>query len=527
MKFIVLILILFMPGHSLYSSEIRVQIEKLEAEIHQYSEKKSLNIVQEYKGLNKLSVRLENYASSFHKKVIEDIKNKKPLHGQQLTLLHKLASCYIALSTQLQNLAETTNLLTIKVLANLDQLQIFNTVYAPFYSNNKFRRLVNAEDSSYNISKKELKKNIKKLISKKNIKGIKKSVNQLFEDIRNNTTLAGHELLKMVQGHSALKTIKGKKYFKKLRKKLKEKSSLDNIKSAFRFLTHQLSAAFGNFAGSIQSREGYLNKDELIHDEISEHLKPLDIITEKARFALTDRFIPGHFGHNAIWLGTKSQLKEIGMWDHPSIIPLQKEIESGQSIIETDRTGTHLKDLRLFMNVDEFAILRFKDENFMQMKKEEVYTIAIDQLGKKYDFNFDVETRDKLVCSELLYQAFGNVNWPVQDYLGRTTISPDDVASLALFNNPPLSLIYYVSGNKEGVEYKDIDQFAKDMGIEKKDGEFFKVKEICINEEVRTSGIDFQPIRRSKVRKETCYKEYTRLDYKGHQYIDDFDHDWP
>jgi hypothetical protein len=61
-------------------------------------------------------------------------------------------------------------------------------------------------------------------------------------------------------------------------------------------------------------------------------------------------------------------------------------------------------------------------------------------LGKKYDFNFDVNTTDKIVCSELAYVSFPSIDWPTQKTLGRYNISPDNVAQLA-WNNVPLKLI--------------------------------------------------------------------------------------
>ncbi|MCR9206197.1 MAG: YiiX/YebB-like N1pC/P60 family cysteine hydrolase, partial [Halobacteriovoraceae bacterium] len=269
-------------------------------------------------------------------------------------------------------------------------------------------------------------------------------------------------------------------------------------------------------------RRGFLDKDKKIEQEIFVQLQPLDIITEKVGYTPTDFFIPGHFGHNAIWLGTKEQLKELGIWNHPVIKPFQKDIEKGQSIIETDRSGTHLKSLSKFMNVDEFGLLRFKkDVVDVQVETEKVlkiYETAFAQLGKTYDFNFDVETTDQLVCSELLYQSFGDVNWPTEPYIGRTTISPDNVVSLALYDNAPIDLIYYMKGTKKGTYvYKDIDDLAKDVGFVKKNGLYKEPYKVCKTVWVRKPGTRG----REKISKRECETRFRDLIYKAHPSLPD------
>ncbi|MCM8528789.1 MAG: hypothetical protein NE327_19860, partial [Lentisphaeraceae bacterium] len=78
------------------------------------------------------------------------------------------------------------------------------------------------------------------------------------------------------------------------------------------------------------------------------------------------------------------------------------------------------------------------------------------QLGKEYDFNFDVETIDKIVCSELVYQVFTDIKWPTEKALGRHTISPDNVAVKA--NEGPFELVlFYHEGKLSSLEkYKSL-----------------------------------------------------------------------
>ena len=57
-------------------------------------------------------------------------------------------------------------------------------------------------------------------------------------------------------------------------------------------------------------------------------------------------------------------------------------------------------------------------------------------------FLLDVNTTDKIVCSELAYVSFPTIDWPTEKTLGRYNISPDNVAKLA-WNKVPLELVLF------------------------------------------------------------------------------------
>jgi uncharacterized protein YycO len=82
------------------------------------------------------------------------------------------------------------------------------------------------------------------------------------------------------------------------------------------------------------------------------------------------------------------------------------------------------------------------DDATNQADTREALLMAFRQVGKKYDFNFDVNTTDKIVCSELAYISFPAIDWPTDEVLGRHSISPDNVAQMA-WQNVPLSVVMF------------------------------------------------------------------------------------
>jgi uncharacterized protein YycO len=231
-----------------------------------------------------------------------------------------------------------------------------------------------------------------------------------------------------------------------------------------------LSGLFGNTVGLYESRKGKLYQDTVAKKNIQEVLQPLDILLEKTPFRLTDKLIPGHFGHVAIWTGTRAELIDLDLDKNPYIEPHLATIgahaatsKDDPQIIEALRSGVQLNTLDHFMNVDDIAILRpvFDSENQTELTKEALI-MAFRQLGKAYDFNFDVNTTDKIVCSELAYISFPSIDWPTEKTLGRHNISPDNVAKLA-WNNVPLELVMFYHDGALVPEEKQMDKMIELM----------------------------------------------------------------
>ena len=222
-----------------------------------------------------------------------------------------------------------------------------------------------------------------------------------------------------------------------------ERIAIDNTAEGAATGMDLLSGLFGNSVGLYESRKGKLYGDEEALETIRAQLQPLDILLEKTPFRLTDKLIPGHFGHVAIWTGSQAELVDAGVWDELIVNQYADSINGEHQIIEALRSGVQLSTLEEFLNVDDLVILRpIFNELTEKRDAQEALLMAFRQVGKKYDFNFDVNTTDKIVCSELAYISFPAFDWPTDEVLGRHSISPDNVAQMA-WNNVPLSLVMF------------------------------------------------------------------------------------
>ncbi len=225
----------------------------------------------------------------------------------------------------------------------------------------------------------------------------------------------------------------------------------DVVHEASSFVTYLTSKLFGNSVGMVEMRKGKLIKmsPEEQAQVISE-LQPLDLLLERTPFRLTSKFIPGYYGHVAVWVGTEEQLKELGVWDHPSVKPYQQAVRDGRRIIEALRSGVEINTFEHFLNIDDLLAMRIKSPLTLEQKRSYLI-MAFEQLGKEYDFNFDVETEDRIVCSELAYVVYQDTDWQTERMLGRATISPDNVA----VDGTPGGRFDVVVLYKDGERYKE------------------------------------------------------------------------
>lgn len=215
-----------------------------------------------------------------------------------------------------------------------------------------------------------------------------------------------------------------------------------------------LSKFFGNTAGKFQSRDGklkILGKDQVLMSQLKGKLEPMDILFEKTPFRLTDFFIPGYYGHVAIWLGTPEELSQmevnyngelIPLLSHPEVLPHLEKMSQGKLIVEALRKpGVTMNTFEHFLDVDDLLVTRSVGiKNIPEMVLK-----TIRQVGKLYDFNFDVETDKTVVCSELAYMVYTDHEWPTSRSMGRFTISPDHVAWRAV-ESEFYPVLMYVDG---------------------------------------------------------------------------------
>ena len=209
---------------------------------------------------------------------------------------------------------------------------------------------------------------------------------------------------------------------------------------------------WGLLSDNLKVRSGYLQNFRSVRDQIQGSLKPLDLLFEQRRFVLSNLTIPGHWGHVAVWLGTKKELQALGLWDREDFAVFRKNVEQGKNIVNMRKEGVVFSSLAEFMNLDEVAVMRV---NKVQIDPSPVYPLMAEQLNKKYDFSFDARTLGKITCTEFVSFSYGKIAWPTRLQMGRTVITPDDMAKLSL-DSTQAHLVMYFGSNSDGPMTKTV-----------------------------------------------------------------------
>lgn len=427
------------------------------------------NEIHDYESLVEMSLTHRAKTIALAKHLKQQIHEDKPLSGADLDDLNKSLLTYLKNRKKFYKIAQLhecwLNLsafkaLTIKPISDQDQLKAvmlslsaalllydnYLLAISIFEEDQKLRRVLNTRDSGYGIGQDELNKITSSYNSYSKRKRVQKAlifyskrVVALSKQMQNDEYFKSLKLL-IDQSPSYHLTLRKKGIFYLFGRKLQFMNAIssDKLYSYANDGLNLFSKFFGNSIGLIESRKGLLYNRADVLNFLNSTLKAGDILLEKTPFRLTDKFIPGYWGHAAIWIGTESELKQLKIWHHPVVKKYHDKIRQGNLVVEALRPGVELNSLQHFINVDDLAILR--DTKMDNKTRAERIILALRQIGKEYDFNFDVETTDKIVCSELIYIVYTDINWPTNKTLGRFTISPDNVASKAL-NSGPLKLI--------------------------------------------------------------------------------------
>jgi len=142
---------------------------------------------------------------------------------------------------------------------------------------------------------------------------------------------------------------------------------------------------------------------------------------------LSNAFLPGYWPHAALYVGTPDDLKAVGLDQNREVAAKLAEFSGGDAaghgfaIIEAMSEGVVFTSLEHSVGeADAVAVLR---PRLSEAQKQAAIARAFSHAGKPYDFDFDFFSSDKLVCTEVVYRAYGDeLTLPLQDILGRQTL---------------------------------------------------------------------------------------------------------
>lgn len=389
---------------------------------------------------------------------IEQFGSQRFMNAQELNLLNELYAKQSPVYFEILNDTEdVSKLLEKRVLSSEEELTILKnatldslaidqitTFYLPLEKNGKFRRQLNEQDQSYD----KLKNSFRKLLKAAYANGV---INNL---LKSGSIIAKYEKSENSEARELVSLLKKTSLFQDqtpgklaVRAKMGEHFVADGFVKAARGTLYGLSKFFGNIVGRFESRKGYLWEDKVLENNLANTLEPLDVLLEKTPFRMTDRFIPGHWGHAAIYVGNQKQLTELGLWDHPAVVPHHQRIIDGAVIVEALRPGVQINTIAHFLNIDDLAVQRYK-QTLSLADKQEYLVRTFKQIGKKYDFAFDAQSGKTIVCSELPYLIFKDVNFNTEVAMGRPNVTPDHISAQSLGDNAEFDLLLFIHDGK-------------------------------------------------------------------------------
>lgn len=422
--------------------------------------------VDDYLRLSEEALSLRAQAIRFHQELKERAGNGSPLTGEDLKRLGEGTARLLAQREALLNIAEAHECwvdlpptttpreaalrsagVAMSLSAALLLYDNYLTAIAPFQRDPELRQLLNRADQGLGIPAGTLNTIAVNFASPDYRRRTKKAAEWLerqgavppAEQVRNHAYLVAS-----IDQSPSLALVRRIAPLRDMASNLDFLGSLtiDGVFALKNETTNLSSLLFGNTIGLVETRRGKLHGRPDITRRVEDSLKAGDILLEKTPFRLTDTFIPGHWGHAAIWVGNAGEMRELGIWEHPAVKPFQADILAGRGVVEALRSGVQTNPMSHFLNVDDLAVLRHP--TLSRQERADVILYTLRQVGKAYDFNFDAETTHRIFCSKLVYLAYGNLQWPTSRMLGRVTVSPDDIAARSVGEGPlSVALLYH------------------------------------------------------------------------------------
>jgi len=175
--------------------------------------------------------------------------------------------------------------------------------------------------------------------------------------------------------------------------------------------------------------------------ELKKTLEPGDVLIQRRNWYLSNAGLPGFWKHTAIYISNLDELnkyfnetiktsnitqgKSVSEYIQENLPELYEELkDNNYRTIEAESEGIISFTLEKSLACDYLGVIRPK------VSKEEKLRAIIysaKQFGKPYDFNFDFLTDNSIVCSELYYKAYPQINHNLREVSGRLVLSSNHI----------------------------------------------------------------------------------------------------
>ncbi|MEE2843113.1 MAG: 1-acyl-sn-glycerol-3-phosphate acyltransferase [Planctomycetota bacterium] len=236
----------------------------------------------------------------------------------------------------------------------------------------------------------------------------------------------------------------------------------DNATGLYQHINAFTGTVIGDFQVNQRGIDHPIRPDDL--HGFHQALKPGDILIERRNWYASNAFLPGFWPHGAMYVGTVQEMKDAGIYK--LVRKAIREFANDEAATENEISQAHAQHLRDIL--DEFerpkANNRYEHHHVIEAVSEGVILNTIEHsageatsvcafrpvllskeqiakavasaykyLGREYDFDFDFETPNTLVCTEVVYRCYeGNrENYPLQfklsNILGTQTLPAQNI----------------------------------------------------------------------------------------------------
>ncbi len=215
------------------------------------------------------------------------------------------------------------------------------------------------------------------------------------------------------------------------------------------------------FSRGVVLRDPYLQGKARAYDRLLSQARPLDLLLIANKAHLSGAAGTGHFGHSMLYIGTEADLRALGVWNHPAVVPFQARVRAGGLAIEAIDKAVRLAGPEQVMDSDATAL--FRPQGLSRAQKQRAVIYLFKQIGTPFDIHFDLDTDEALFCTELIDKALPEMGLPVNIAYGRRVIWPDEVATRSLLGKTGFRFLTYIRGTRMGWREAGWRQMAVDI----------------------------------------------------------------